>query len=189
MLVRRERKRAGAAQPLVRARRRARAGHGRRGRAQRRGVGRVALVLVARGVLVRRGLRVRLDYVAFEVGRSLRAVEQDAHGAVFTNSVGHLLRIDPHGQLVGQDGLELRLLQAALGAGRADDRVHVVVDANAAIRWWWRRREATDNAELKCTMRRRNGQCRLHEQLTALVASAVYLPEPLLGLSGNQWSA
>lgn len=58
---------------------------------------------------------------------------QDADGAVLPNAVGHLIGVHPQGQLAGQQLVQLGLAESDLAGHPADDGVHLVVDANAAV--------------------------------------------------------
>lgn len=61
------------------------------------------------------------------------ALVEHADGAVLADAVGHLSRVDPERELVGQQLAQTSFVQAAGAARLGQDRVHLVVDANAAV--------------------------------------------------------
>lgn len=67
-------------------------------------------------------------------GAGLRLV-QDADGAVLANAVGHFEGVHPERELTGQQQVELLYGQANTLPCLAYQRVHLVVDADAAITW------------------------------------------------------
>lgn len=66
-------------------------------------------------------------------GRVVAAVVQHADGAVLANAIRDLARVDPERQLVGQQLAQTSFLEAAGAASLGQDRVHLVVDSDAAV--------------------------------------------------------
>ncbi len=66
------------------------------------------------------------------VGSLLELVEH-ADGSVLPDPVADLLRVDPHGQLGREDGVDEVGREAAALAGLGDDGVHFAVDADASV--------------------------------------------------------
>lgn len=58
---------------------------------------------------------------------------QDADGAVLPDAVGHLVGVHPQGELAGQQPVQLGLAESDLAGHLAEDGVHLVVDADAAV--------------------------------------------------------
>ena len=67
------------------------------------------------------------------LGDPLLELVEDADGSVLTDPVAHLQRVDPHGQLGGENTVDEVGGEAARLAGLADDGVHPAVDADAAV--------------------------------------------------------
>lgn len=93
------------------------------------------VVMVMRMLVV--GMLLLLLFVVVDCARSPRlrhtvfVFVQDANAAVFPNAVAHLQRVDPQGQLAGEDGVEELDAEADGFAGLADQRVELAVDADA----------------------------------------------------------
>lgn len=66
-------------------------------------------------------------------GGHRRLLIQDTDGAILPYAIGHLVRVHPQGQLTGQQAVQLRLAESNLTGHLADNGVHLVVDANAAV--------------------------------------------------------
>lgn len=58
---------------------------------------------------------------------------QDADGAILPDAVGHFVGVHPQGQLAGQQPVQLGLAESDLAGHLADDGVHLVVNADAAV--------------------------------------------------------
>lgn len=63
----------------------------------------------------------------------LGALVQHANGAVLTDPVRHLRRVDPHGELAGEQAVQHRRQQADIRAGLRNHRVHLTVDAYTTV--------------------------------------------------------
>lgn len=98
-------------------------------RALRRvGEQRVVVVVAAKVVAARATVA-----AAVADGRVVAAVVQHADGAVLANAIRDLARVDPERQLVGQQLAQTSFLEAAGAASLGQDRVHLVVDSDAAV--------------------------------------------------------
>lgn len=70
--------------------------------------------------------------VSISAGAGRRFVK-DADGAVLADAVRHLERVDPKRELAGQQQVELLRTEADALARLAHQRVHLVVDPDAAV--------------------------------------------------------
>lgn len=61
------------------------------------------------------------------------AIVEHADGSVLADAVRHLERVHPERQLVGQELAQTSFLQTASAARLGQDRVHLVVDSDAAV--------------------------------------------------------
>lgn len=66
-------------------------------------------------------------------GRRRLGFVQDADGAVLADPVGHFVGVDPQRELSGEQGEEPLCAQAHPTRRPADQRVHLVVDPDAAV--------------------------------------------------------
>lgn len=66
-------------------------------------------------------------------GRVVAAVVEHADGAVLADAVRDLARVNPERQLVGEELAQTSFLEAAGAASLGQDRVHLVVDSDAAV--------------------------------------------------------
>ena len=114
---------------------------GRNGSGGRRGAGGGTAAAAAEGL----ALRVLLGFVGRLVAASdtdigfpglvdaLLVLVENADGAVLADAVAHLERVDPHGELRGERGVDEGRREAAALAGLRDDRVHLAVDPDASV--------------------------------------------------------
>lgn len=65
--------------------------------------------------------------------RVVTAVVEHADGSVLADAVGDLARVHPERQLVGQELAQTSFLEAAGAASLGQDRVHLMVDSDAAV--------------------------------------------------------
>lgn len=70
--------------------------------------------------------------VGISVGAGMGLVEH-AYGSVLADAVGHLERVDPQRELAGKQQVELLDGQPNALTGLPNQRVHLVVDAYAAV--------------------------------------------------------
>lgn len=63
----------------------------------------------------------------------LGSLVQHADGTVLADSVRHLRRIDPHGELAREQAVQYRRQEADVRPGLRDHRIHLAVDAYATI--------------------------------------------------------
>lgn len=66
-------------------------------------------------------------------GRGRLGFVQDADGAVLANPVRHFIRVNPKCELSGEQGEEPLRIQAHPTGRPADQRVHLMVDPDAAV--------------------------------------------------------
>lgn len=102
----------------------------------------VVLVMVGEGALRRVGEQRVVVVVAPTVAAHAAAaarcvvvasIVEHANGSVLADAVRHLERVHPERQLVGQQLAQTSFLQAASAARLGQDRVHLVVDSDAAV--------------------------------------------------------
>lgn len=104
----------------------------------------VVLVMVGEGALRRVGEQRVVVVVAPAVAAHAAAaaarcvvvvasIVEHANGPVLADAVRHLERVHPERQLVGQQLAQTSFLEAASAARLGQDRVHLVVDSDAAV--------------------------------------------------------
>lgn len=91
------------------------------------------LVLRLMKVLMLLMLMLMVLLLRYNLRFGLGALIQHADGTVLADPVRHFRRIDPHGELAGEEVVENGRQQANVRARLSDHRVHFAVDADATV--------------------------------------------------------
>ena len=89
----------------------------------------LVLVLMLMLVLILMLVLVLLRLLRFR----LRALVQDTDGSIFSDSIRHLRRVDPHGELAREQAVQYCRQQTDVRTCLRNHRIHFTVDAYATI--------------------------------------------------------
>ena len=93
----------------------------------------VVLLVVMVVVVVLHRVRLLQRAALLELRARRHPLEEHADGAVLADPVAHLGRVDPHGELGGEEAVQLGGHEADVDARLRDHGVHLAVDAQAAV--------------------------------------------------------